>query len=37
MQTDFVTRLAGFRASARVFCLFMILISFVVVAFFDSS
>jgi hypothetical protein len=34
IPTDFVTRLAGFRASARMFCFFMI--SFFVLALFDS-
>jgi hypothetical protein len=35
IPTDSVTRIAGFRASARMFCFFMI--SFFVVALFESS
>src|SRR5438034_6398759 len=37
IPTDSVTRIAGFRASARMFCFFIIEFPFVVLAFFDSS
>jgi hypothetical protein len=35
IPTDLVTRIAGFRASARMFCFFIIEFPFGVVAFFD--